>query len=74
MAAHDAEFVFVFDRREKEVPEIKIDTGAIKTLTAFKAKLQEVWNVSLFVCIIHANSTEMDNPHSHLQLSFFVTE
>jgi len=42
MAAHDAEFVFVFDRREKEVPEIKIDTGAIKTLTAFKAKLQEV--------------------------------
>lgn len=42
MAAQDEQFVFVFDRREKEESDKKIDTTSVTTFSDFKARLQEV--------------------------------
>lgn len=42
MAAQSDHYVFVFDRREKDVPEIKLDTSSVKSFAELKSHLQEV--------------------------------
>ena len=39
----DDGFVFVFDRREKDAPEVKIPTGGLFNFSDFKERVKEVW-------------------------------